>query len=192
MILRKKHSVLISRTVIVLFVGIVCAGCSKPANNQRSQNTAVPDNVRSSKDVVKVSASNISIPAGGSGEAFVTLSISPGYHINANPPTYPYLIATEVRPVPYPDNPIAEIGKPVYPSPVTRKFAFAEAPLAVYEGDVTIELSLRLPQPSDHVYARPIAGAHLSQPIDVRVQACDQEKCFPPDTLHTTLAVEVK
>ncbi len=117
-------------------------------------------------------------------------AISPGYHVNANPATFPYLIATEVVQVPSPDNPII-MGEPVYPSSVKKKFAFSEQPLAVYEGDVAIKIPLRLAV-HEKSYVKIKSGVHLSQPINVRVQACDDEKCFPPATLSTTLAVEVK
>lgn len=162
---------------------------TKPAseNSDRSQNSPV----RTTADVVRVSTSDVSIPAGGSAVATITISISPGYHINANPATFPYLIATEVRSVSDPDDPIVA-GKPIYPSPATRKFAFAEQPLAVYEGDALIKLPISLPKPGDRAYVRPASGASIGKSIEVRVQACDEEKCFPPDTLRTDMAVEVK
>lgn len=165
----------------VAILMLACAvSCSQQSTNQSAQSTPAPDNVRSSKDVVKASAANVSIPTGGSGEASITISISPGYHVNANPATFPYLIATEVTP-----GTAAGVtaDKPAYPSAEKKKFAFAEEPLAVYEGDVQIKLPVR---------ADATAKGPISIPIDVRVQACDQEKCFPPDTLHLTIAAEVK
>ena len=111
----------------------------------------------------------------------MTLSISPGYHVNANPATFSYLIPTAVNP-----GKAAGViaGKPIYPSAQKKKFQFAEEPLAVYEGEVQIKLPLR-------VEANATKGAR-SLPIEVRVQACDSEKCYAPDTLKTTVAVDVK
>jgi hypothetical protein len=108
------------------------------------------------------------------------LSISPGYHVNANPATFPYLIATQVTP-----GAVEGItsDKPVYPPAEKKKFAFAEEPLAVYEGQAQIKLPLRADAKSK---------GPVTVPIDVRVQACDQEKCFPPDTLHLTIPADVK
>jgi hypothetical protein len=178
---------LFSAISITLFFFAACSKSNQPLTNAQSPTVS---NVRSSADVVKVTAPNISIPAGGNADATLTISILPGYHINANPATFSYLIATEVKQVPYPDNPIT-FGTPVYPSAVKKKFAFAERPLAVYEGDVAIKLPVNLAD-SEKSYVKITSGARLSLPLDIRVQACDQEKCFPPDTLHATIAVEVK
>src|SRR5439155_16203780 len=122
--------------------------------------------------------------------ATITLSISPGYHVNANPATFPYLIATEVTHTIDPDDPFTA-GKPVYPPPVKKKFQFAEESLAVYEGNVSVTLPLHLAG-AGKTYMNLAKGSKVSVPVNVRVQACDQEKCFPPDTLHTTIAVDVK
>ncbi len=139
-----------------------------------------PAGISSSADVVKVRAADVSIPAGGNVDATVTLSISPGYHINANPATFSYLIPTAVNPGKT-EGIIA--GKPVYPAGQKKKFQFAEEPLAVYEGELQITLPLR-------------AGTNITRPvrlpISVTVQACDHEKCYPPATLDATVTVNVK
>jgi Disulphide bond corrector protein DsbC len=137
--------------------------------------------ISSSADVVKVFSPEVTIAPKGSAEAIVTLSISPGYHVNANPATFSYLIATAISPGQ------AEgitPGKPVYPVAQKKKFQFADEPLAVYEGDVQVKLSLS-------AAANANKGAR-SLPIEVRVQACDNEKCYAPDTLRTTITVDVK
>jgi len=146
--------------------------------------------ISSSAQVVKVSSSPLSIPANGSAEAIVTVSISPGFHINANPATFPYLIATELQPIPLPGEGI-ETETPVYPSPVKKKFVFADQPLAVYEGDVIVRLPVHLAS-AGKSHVRVTSGALLSQPIVLRVQACDEEKCYPPATLNSTISVTVK
>jgi uncharacterized protein len=175
---RKKIRAVTFFAVPILLAGV--AACSQQPTSQPAPSTPVPDNVRSSKDVVKASAAQVSIPTGGNGEAIVTLSILPGYHVNANPATFPYLIATQVTAG------TAEgisADKPLYPSAEKKKFAFAEELLAVYEGEAQIKLPVR---------ADAKAKGPISIPIDVRVQACDQEKCFPPDTLHLAVAAEVR
>ena len=115
------------------------------------------------------------------GDAVIALSISPGFHINANPATFSYLIATEVT-----ANKLEgiNIGAPVYPAAVERKFQFAEKPLAVYEGEASIKLNLR-------AEANATTG-RKSLPINVRVQACDEEQCFPPATINTTIPVTLQ
>lgn len=161
-----------------LSILLVLAGCNKPA---QTETPGTPTNVRSSADVVKATVVPANLAAGSTGEATVTISIAKGYHVNANPATYNYLIATEVTPGHAEE---ITVGKPVYPTAVKQKFQFADDPLAVYEGETQIKLPLT-------AAANAAKGAH-SLPLNIRVQACDQEKCFPPDTLRTTASVEIK
>jgi hypothetical protein len=135
----------------------------------------------SSADVVKASVPDIEIAAGGRSEAVVHLAVSPGYHINANPPTFPYLIATSVE-----AGPSKGItgGKPVYPTPVTKKFSFAEKPLAVYEGDAVIKLPLQ-------AAADTAKGARVIQ-LMLRVQACDDSTCYAPAAINSDLHLTIK
>jgi hypothetical protein len=140
-----------------------------------------PAVVSSSDQLVKVASAPVTISLNSSAEAVVTLSISPGFHINANPATFSYLIATEVMP-----GKVAGItaGSPTYPAPVKKKFQFAEQPLAVYEGHIPIKLTLRADKNT--------TTGPLSVPLTVRVQACDEEKCFPPASVNSTISVMVK
>ena len=157
-------------------------GISSGSGGWPPTSSSPPAEVSSSAQVVKVLIpSAVSIGPGRSAEAIVMLSISAGYHINANPATFPYLIATEVT-AGKADAIAAD--KPIYPPAEKRTFQFAKEPLAVYEG----EAQLRLPLRTD---AKAVAGAR-ALPITVRVQACDNEKCFPPATLNATVQVEVK
>ena len=145
------------------------------------QLSATPTQVSSSADVVRVTTYSVQTAPGSSTRAMVRLAISSGYHVHANPATYPYLIATEVK-AGTGDGITAE--KPTYPAATKQKFEFAEEPLAVYEGMVDIELPLKI---SSAVHA-----GQRSVPISVRVQACDNEKCFPPVTLDAKILVDVK
>jgi cytochrome c biogenesis DsbD-like protein len=175
---------------LTLFV-ILTASLFLPACNRGGGITAVPGGfpassatpaeVSNSGQVIAVTVSSTDVPRGGSADAVVKLSISAGYHVNANPATYPYLIATEITP-----GKAAGVStdKPKYPAAKTQKFQFAEEPLAVYEGDIDIKLPLKAD-------AQTAVGAR-SLPITVRIQACDTEKCFPPATLNSTVPVEVK
>lgn len=153
-------------------------GCSRPATNQPA-NTSQPSQpeVRSTADVVTISGTGTAMKE-NSGDAMVMLNIEQGYHVNANPATYPYLIATEV----FADKIDGlEVGKPIYPPAKKQKFDFAEEPLAVYDGQVEIKIPLKIARKGTR-----------SLPLQVRVQACDHEKCFPPATLNTKVSVELK
>ena len=170
---------------LCLALAFVLEGCAQGIHSGTGgwppPSSPTPAGISSSASVVKVRAADVSIPAGGNADATVTLSISPGYHVNANPATFSYLIPTAVDPGKA-EGIIA--GKPIYPIAQKQKFQFAEEPLAVYEGEAQIRLPL-------HVEANAGKGAR-SLPIEVRVQACDSEKCYAPDTLKTSMAVDVK
>ncbi|HUQ32802.1 MAG TPA: protein-disulfide reductase DsbD N-terminal domain-containing protein [Pyrinomonadaceae bacterium] len=132
-------------------------------------------------DVVRVETPSVEIKAGGSTDVALKLTIAKGYHINANPPSFSYLKATELT--------IEQAGgitpgKPVYPSSVTRKFAFSKDPLAVYEGETAIKLPLTA------AGSAPKGVQTLKGKL--RIQACDEEACYPPRTLETSIPVTVK
>jgi hypothetical protein len=155
------------------------AGCSKPATNQGpAPSQPSQREVRSSADVVSFGGTGTAMTGDNNGEALVMLNIESGYHVNANPATYPYLIATEVTADKVEG---IEIGKAVYPPAKKQKFEFADEPLAVYEGQVEVRLPITV-----------ASKGSRSLPLNVRVQACDHEKCFPPASLKTNVSVEVK
>jgi hypothetical protein len=138
----------------------------------------VAKEISSSDQVVK--AFSHFIPS-ASPPASVELVISPGFHINANPATFPYLIATEIQPGKVDGITVGD--KLAYPPPKMENFSFApEKPLAVYEGSVTIPIPLT---------AAADAKGQRNIPFKIRVQACDTEQCYPPATLDAALPIDV-
>jgi DsbC/DsbD-like thiol-disulfide interchange protein len=170
-----------------LLVVVLLASCTRSDPNAKTTEPSLPpvtlNQVSSSADVVKVTtpelSSELSVNAGQKVDVAITLSIKPGFHVNANPPTFSYLIPTEVTAAKVEG---VTAGKPVYPTAVKKKFQFADQPLAVYEGDALVTLPLSVASG---------AKGPRSLPITVRVQACDEQQCFPPATLKTTLQIEV-
>ncbi len=132
-------------------------------------------------DVVRASTSGVRIIANGSAETVVRLTVADGYHINANPPSFSYLKATELEVEPGGG---ITAGKPFYPPSLVKKFEFSEQPLAVYEGETIIRLPLRA--------AKTAAKEAHTLRAKVRVQACDQQACYPPRTIETTIPVTVE
>ena len=161
---------------LVLLIAYGLAGCRRNSNTPTSASPA-PKDISSSDQVVK--AYSHFIPA-LSPPANVELVISPGYHINANPATFPYLIATEVQPGKVDGVTVGD--KLTYPQPKMESFSFAEKPLAVYEGSVTIPIPLT---------AAAGAKGQRTIPFKIRVQACDTEKCYPPAILDAALPIQL-
>ena len=164
--------------LIVVVTAISLLACSRSSQNEGSvQSSRRPTEVKSSADAVSLGGTG-SATTGSTGEANVLLVVHDGYHVNANPATFSYLIATEVT-TDKVDG--LEFGKPIYPPAEKRKFEFSEAPLAVYQGQVEIKLPFTATTKGER-----------SVPYHVRVQACDNEKCFPPATLNGSTSVGVQ
>jgi hypothetical protein len=165
---------------VALFTA-ACAGQpaneTKPAAGQGDR----ASNVRTSADVVKVGTAGIHVTSGSSAELAIPISIQPGYHVNANPATFDYLIATEIT---VDKSEGLTFGKPAYPTSEKRKFQFAEQPLAVYEGNIHIKLPLQA--------ASNVTKGTRSLAVHLRVQACDEEKCFPPETLQAAPVIDLR
>jgi hypothetical protein len=130
--------------------------------------------------VVTATAEEVKLAAGGAGEATVRLDIAPGYHVNANPASDRFYVATELR-----AEPLAGVnaGRPVYPPGVPRKLGFEEKPLSLYEGSVEIRLPLR---------AEPGAakGRHTLR-ARVRVQPCNDEACLQPREIDAHIPLNI-
>ncbi len=171
---------------IILCLSFTLAGCSKSATPPGSESSAVTpplaeDKRIASVDVVKAAPQPVEISASSSGEAIVRLTIQSGYHINANPPTYSYLKATELEIAPGEG---VSVGHPVYPQPLNRKFPFAEKPLAVYEGDTEVKATLKADKSAKQ--------GQRSLAAKLRIQACDDQVCYPPGTLDLVIPVSIK
>jgi hypothetical protein len=116
---------------------------------------------------------HVRVTARRAGDAFlITLRIDPGYHINANPASDDYLIATSVAfagPVP---------EHIVYPPGIPFKPAFADDPINVYDGTVVVAATFA-PGALDRTH---------ELGFTVTAQACTKNICLPPDDIavHAT------
>jgi uncharacterized protein YyaL (SSP411 family) len=112
-----------------------------------------------SEDHVRIGARRVA----DDGSWVVRVTIDPGWHINANPASMPFLVATAVEiegsdqalAIRYPE------GTPFAPS-------FSPEAISTYQG--AIEIPLRLPS----------NGSGAATEIAVRYQACDETRCLPP------------
>ena len=159
-------------------MGIACA--KAPTNNSAQINGNEPPAINS-VDVVKANPQEVTIAAGESGEAVVKLQITSGYHVNANPPTFSYLIPTELKLTPADGIGVDFI---TYPDALTKKFSFAEKPLAVYEGETTLKARLKADKTTK-------PGAH-NLSAKLRVQACDDKVCYAPGAIDLVVPVNIK
>jgi hypothetical protein len=174
-----------SITFCSLLLLTFATGCSKTAPTSTNESAAAPASSSSqritSESVVKAEPQPVEIPLGGSAEAKVPVTIQSGYHINANPPTYPYLKATQLELTAADGVSVAFV---TYPRALTRKFPFAEKPLAVYEGHTELKATLKADKS-----AKP---GQRSISARLRIQACDDQVCYPPGTIELAIPANIK
>ena len=167
--------------VIVTLCCCFAIACAKtPTNNVTETNASEAPAIRS-VDVVQAKPQELTLSAGEAGEALIALQITNGYHVNANPASFSYLIATNLEITPA-DGIAVEFLR--YPDPITRKFPFAEKPLAVYEGQTNVKAQLKASKSTK-------PGQH-NLSAKLRVQACDEHVCYAPGTIDLTVPVNVK
>jgi DsbC/DsbD-like thiol-disulfide interchange protein len=177
------------KAFLLLLVALqACAGNSPQpdaAANSANSVSVLPASTPAKKSplegIVSASAERVEISPGATAQAKVRLTITSGYHVNANPATEKFLIPTSLEVVPQAG---ITAEKLVYPKPLTKKFSFSPAPLAVYEDEATINLTLRAARDTP-------PGQHLL-PAKIRVQPCDDEKCYPPNTIETSVPVVIR
>jgi len=172
-----------ARTISIAIVLLLLAACTKPTS-ETNQPASAGNSERppiASTDVVKATPEELTLAKGESGYAIVRLQIQNGYHINANPPTFPYLKATEIELTPANGISVDFVS---YPDALTKKFSFAEEPLKVYEGETSVKVMLK---------AGPAAetGRH-NLSAKLRVQACDDTVCYAPGTMDLSVPVSIK
>ena len=172
------------KTKLVFLVLLVASfSCTRPPAETKAptEQPPSPGKPRNSIEVVKVSVPIVNSKPGESSDVLVQVVIEKGYHVNANPPTFPYLKATELE---IAQSPGVTVAKVAYPDAITRTFAFAEKPLAVYEGTIEIKASLKIDK-----NAKP---GSQRLPAKLRVQACDEEVCYAPGTLDVAIPLDIQ
>jgi uncharacterized protein YyaL (SSP411 family) len=119
------------------------------------------------------------VPAGGRAMVEIVLEIPRGWHVQSAAPAQPGLIATRVALAPGP----ATLEAVEAPEGALRPLGFAARPLSVYEGTVTLRLTLGVPP------ATPAGPLVLSG--DVLYQACNDRACLPPARAPFTVRLQV-
>ena len=110
----------------------------------------------------------------------VQLKINDDWHINSHTPTFDYLIGTTFE---FQSQEGVILSDVQYPKGNLVSLSFADQPIDVYEGTTTIFASLKI---SDK----------LNPGIDtikgtVTVQACNNQICLPPSTLHVNIPLKI-
>jgi len=119
------------------------------------------------RGVVKVSARKLN-----ESNVEILIRINPEWHINSNAPVQDYLIPTSVH------SDVAELITTVsFPNAIMRALGFERSELSLYEGTVRIIAD---------VNASALTSATL--PVNVNVQACNNEVCLAPETVSLAVS----
>ena len=104
----------------------------------------------------------------------IKFNIPEGWHINSDKPLQEGLIATHLtldkRAKGW------QLGKVSYPKAELTTLGFQSEALAVYHGDVTINADVTKSK-----------GADRMLPFQLKLQACNDKVCLPPETLTLRL-----
>jgi uncharacterized protein YyaL (SSP411 family) len=137
--------------------------------SERTESSAAPSNVAAgssfprSRDHVRAQLVNRDAERSN---FVVRLALDPGWHVNANPASLPYLIPTSVEILGGSRTP-----KIRYPKGQPFRPEFSASAIDVYEGVVEIEVELD-------------SKLRPAENLGVRLQACDASRCLPPDRLE--------
>ena len=102
----------------------------------------------------------------------VEINIPQGWHINSHQPKSADLIPTELR---LSDGASGwQLAPVTYPQESTQKLAFQSEPLSVYTGRIQLQAL---------VERAPTADNRLMLPVELSLQACNNEVCLPPEQL---------
>lgn len=155
-------------------VGLMAMAVSFPAL-VHAQGSDIPE----ASTLVKATAAPATIAVGGRGEVVVTLSVLPGWHINANPPSLDYMIPTEVK---IDAAHGVRAGRPAYPRPHKEKLSFEDSELLVYDAESQVRV------PLEASMARPGSYTLNGQ---VSYQACNDAVCLAPTRVSFTVPLTV-
>jgi suppressor for copper-sensitivity B len=136
--------------------------------------------LRQEKAEVGLLADRTAYEPGETARVAAKVVVEEEWHVNSNTPTFDYLIPTKLDlelPAGWPEETLR------YPKHKMQTFAFADQPLAVYDGEFVILAEVKVP-----------AGAPKG-PVEVRgalrYQACNDSQCLPPVTTDATVTLTV-
>ena len=129
---------------------------------------------------VEAKLSTDKVQAGSSAQVALQLKIEKDWHVNSHTPTFDYLIGTTFELQSQEGVILSDVQ---YPKGNLVSLSFADQPIDVYEGTITIFASLKI-------------SSKLNPGIDtingsVTVQACNNQLCLPPSILHVTIPLQI-
>lgn len=106
--------------------------------------------------------------------------VDPEWHINSNTPSEDFLIPTEIKVKSDSQFVLSDIR---YPEGQNIKFVFSDVPLSVYEGNVLIYATVKIPADIE-------TGKYIL-PFEINYQSCNNQTCLPPAETTADLEIEI-
>jgi DsbC/DsbD-like thiol-disulfide interchange protein len=120
------------------------------------------------------------VHAGSYFRAALLVTVRKGWHINSASPSDENLIATSAAFFPPPGLGVTGVR---YPRGESKRFAFSDTPLDVYEGSAVILLRITA--------ATEMKPGAYTLPVDISYQACNNDVCLAPATFRVVIPVQV-
>jgi hypothetical protein len=130
--------------------------------------------------VLSVDPVEVSVSPGNSVESQISITVKSGYHVQANPASESYLIATKLELKPAEG---IEPSDPIYPKGQPYKLEGTEKPLSTYAKTFMIKVPLKAAKDAT-AGPRTVRGT-------LHYQACDAHTCLFPDTIPVEITVTV-
>jgi len=108
------------------------------------------------------------------------LSVKEGWHINSDKPKEDFLIPTELN---LSSDFSFQKSKIIYPEAEDIKLDFSDIPLSVFEGEIFIGTTIKIPKNTELGEKRIIA--------EFTYQGCNNATCMAPETIIDTIAINI-
>lgn len=120
------------------------------------------------------------LPAGSACQVVVVMTVAKGWHVNANPPKPDYLKPVKIS---WKSKNGIELTDVKYPQGMAFKFDDADDEAMVYEGEVQVRGTLKIPKDA--------GGLTEDMELTVNYQACNKDGCLPPKTIKLTGKLQI-
>jgi thiol:disulfide interchange protein len=129
--------------------------------------------------VIKLSKSKINIGPNDEIKLDLLAVIKNGFHINSNKPKDKFLIPVEVNL----GSKQFQLEEIEYPIPEDLRLPVSPDPVSVYIGTIKIGLKIKADKNLD--------PGNYTLPIEFSYQGCNDETCFPPETIIEKLSIGI-
>lgn len=175
--MRSRSSLLKHSALVLLALCVTCAVTAEARQGPSGPGTLAET---SGKLTVTTALAQTAVLSGSSTKGAVIMAIETAWHVNAHVPSEDYLIGTSVSLEPREGFILADLR---YPKGEAVAFEFSEKPLDVYEGTVTIFMTIRV--------AQSVEPGQYTLKGSLEAQACNDQVCLAPSSLEFEIPITI-